>query len=717
MFTPPIFTELDNEARVRESLVAPLLRSLGYAEEDIQVEYPLGFRDQIPLRADYVVSVEHEFGLPPNRLVVEAKRPNTNLKSPEILNQTAYYASHRSVQASHVVTVNGFELNVYEAKGVDTTLLKSFDTQRLKESWGELAELISAAQLRRYFAGTQLTEMLGAGGYGRVFKCWNNRLKRFEALKVLHPGSETLASLLARFEKGAQGLAALDHPYICRVHDVSVFRGRPYYRMEFVEGVAITNYVEQTALNRNERIDLFRKICEGLSHAHKHQVVHCDLKPANVLVKKDGTPKLIDFDFCHIGDNSSTTLSQIIATIAYMDPTIWQNPKNRDVLADIYSSGLLLWSTLTGKELIPGWSPLSLVQSLSSIDDSERFAHVILGCLQENRSLRPRTMDDLLKHLEVMDWHLPVQGKLAGATSNFAMSSPLREFEYYFQLWQQTGRQALPVSINFDRISKNVPNRALTEAEQEFVFRAACEHWSEKYRSMFKTWKVDDLMKCAEIVIGDPEVLEAGKGKIAETTPARKALAILTSVDDYLDARDSERIARFILSVLQKGKLKTLFFTALDDLARLQCLKGKNTKLRVDVSRALIELIRSRLPKSRRDTVKQIGKLLEKLDPWKCGADNQEVAVFLGEVAKDAFLFDRAVATLVCLENPHATDCLIQILDRTKGTQQFESTALKALGVGGRHKRPTVAKYLSEGSFNLSVDLQRAVAQVLTPKT
>jgi hypothetical protein len=199
---------------------------------------------------------------------------------------------------------------------------------------------------------------------------------------------------------------------------------------------------------------------------------------------------------------------------------------------------------------------------------------------------------------------------------------------------------------------------------------------------------------------------------MSQTTPARKALDILASADEYLEVRDSERIARFCCPYLKMEKES--FFTALDDLARLKCLKGKNTNLRIDVSRALIGLIKDRLPKSRRDTVKQIGKLLKKLDPWKCGADNEEVSLFLAEVAKDEFLFDRAVTTLACLENPSATDYLIQILERIKGSPQFEPTALKALGIGGRHKRLAVAKYLSEGSFTLSAQLQRATERLLT---
>jgi serine/threonine protein kinase len=713
MINIPSFTESDNETRVRESLVAPLLRALGYSDEDIFVEFSIGFRDKSNLRADYVISTEHEFSLPPNRIVVEVKRPSVSLSDPEVLDQARYYAAHRAVQATHIILINGLHLNLYETTGALPQLIRSYEVERLSEYWDDLVQTLGAPSLGRYFAGVSLVEKLGSGGYGQVFKAWNDRLRRLEALKVLHPGAEQAVSLLRRFERGAQGLATLEHPYICKVHDVNVYRERPYYRMELVDGISVTQYVNEGDISFPERIDLFKKICEALSHAHNNDVVHCDLKPTNVLVKGDGTPKLIDFDFCHIGSSSSTTLSQVVATIAYMDPTIWLAPQNRDVLADVYSMGLLLWSILTGKDLIPGWTPHSLVDELARIGhDAENLGNLVLACLQENRSFRPQSIGALSKLLGVTEWRMPLQGRLIGAVSNFTTNSPAREFEYQFRLWQQTG--SLPVSTDFDRISKNIPQRPLTDSEQEFIFRAACEHWSTKYRPMFKNWAVDVLIRCAKIVTDDPGVAEANKGKLADTSPARRAIDILAATDEYRGRQDSEKVARFLLDLLRQGKVKNLFHTIVDDLARLQCFKPKGSDLRREVSGILIDLIRLRLPKAGKDSARQIGKLLEKLDPMRCGADTEEVAGFIREVANNSALFDRAVITLTCFENPHATDALIDILESIRGTDEFEKTALKAIGIGGRHKRPAVAKYLSESTTPLhSEELKRAVNALL----
>lgn len=472
MIDVPTFSASDNETRVRESLVAPLLRALGYSDDEILPEFPLAFRvqgDARLIRADYVVSTEHQFGLPPNKIVIEVKKPSVSIFDDDVLDQARIYASHRDIQATYVVLVNGIHLSIYAPSGPRLDLLHSFEVSKLKESWETLFKILGAPSLRWHFAGVQIIEEIGSGGYGRVFKANYMRLNRLEALKVLHPGSQQADTIRRRFERGARGLAVFEHPYICQVYDLNVYRGCPYYRMELVPGVGITQYVTEQNLTLNERLALFQKICEALSHAHENEVVHCDLKPANVLVKADGIPKIIDFDFCHIGSGASTVLSQIVATIAYMDPTIWKNPQNRDVLADVYSTGLLLWSILTGKDLTPSWTPHFLLDELSRVSkEAESFGPIILRCIQEDRFDRPQSIENIIKLLGVSDWHRTTQSMLDGAVANFSMNSPNIEFEYRFRLWQQT--QSLPGSTDFDRITKGIPKRSLSRGEQEFIF-------------------------------------------------------------------------------------------------------------------------------------------------------------------------------------------------------------------------------------------------------
>jgi len=387
--------------------------------------------------------------------------------------------------------------------------------------------------------------------------------------------------------------------------------------------------------------------------------------------------------------------------------------QNRDTLADIYSAGLLLWSTVTGKELVPGWTPHSLVTALDdSPAERDRISHVVLSCIQENRAGRPSDMKRLINLLGIVDWHTSLQSRLLGAVSSFSGNSAAHGFEFLYRLWQQT--KSLPVATDFDRIARSLMDRPLSDSEKEFVFRAACEHWSVKYRSIFKGWSTDELTRLAAVVLADPDISAAGRGKIAETSPARKALDILTVTDEYGSKADSETVARFILELLNGERLKNLFFTALDDLVRLKCFKSPSSQVRTEATRTLIRLIKVRLPNTNKGALRQIGKLLEKLE--RCANDNEEVINFLRDLANQPPLLDKATITLSCFGSVEATDALISILEQLRGTEDFERIALKAIGAAGRHKRPAVARYLSElpPQEVVSQQLRDTIQQLLT---
>lgn len=695
----PVFSPADNETKVRETLVFQLLKALGYENEEIAFEAPLWFRHKdSPDRADYIVTKEHRFGLGMNKLVVEVKNPNIELPNNSVLEQAQEYAFHPSVQASFILLVNGITLEIHASNQSPPELKYSFNVQELPQHWDKLNSIIGAEALGGYFAGLNLISAVGEGGYGEVFKAWNAKLRRYEAIKVLLPGAEKADSWSHRFERGAQGLAALKHPYICEIYDVNSYRGRPYYRMELIDGLNLTEFVNEHSLSLHERLALFEKICEALSFAHRQGVFHCDLKPDNILVGNDYAPKLIDFDLCHINNRSVTFSSQIIATLAYMDPTILGNENEqpvRDHLADVFSTGLLLWSTLTGKKLPMRWAPTYLVHELGNEigeSDAKHLACVILECIHGDRAQRPQSIEEIVQLLGLKEHRKSLESGVAGAANIFTLSNEKIIFQYYFRLWDTD--KTIPSSTDFDRISKNLPKRALTETEKEFVFRAACENWSINYRALFKDWEVEALIKNAEAVLTDLTVESSSRNKVADTSPARKAVSILYAVDVYLSRDDSEKTARFLLSFLKSGRRKELFHTILEDLSKLQCFKRPNSKLRSETTELLVNLVKARLPNASGSNVSQIGKLLEKLDPKICGEDSEEVTLFISEVADYPVLLDKAVRTLTCFGSVHATDELVAMLGKYEKHPDFEKIARKAIGIDGRFKRVEVAQYL-----------------------
>src|SRR5215471_703622 len=147
----------------------------------------------------------------------------------------------------------------------------------------------------------QLLEQIGEGGMGAVWVAeQTDPVKRRVALKLIKPGMDS-RQVLARFEAERQALALMDHPNIARVFDGGLTdEGRPFFVMEYVKGVPITDYCDQSRLPIDERLELFIQVCQAVQHAHQKGVIHRDLKPSNILVTisepgAPGCPKVIDF--------------------------------------------------------------------------------------------------------------------------------------------------------------------------------------------------------------------------------------------------------------------------------------------------------------------------------------------------------------------------------------------------------------------------------------
>jgi serine/threonine protein kinase/tetratricopeptide (TPR) repeat protein len=205
----------------------------------------------------------------------------------------------------------------------------------------------------------KLLEQIGEGGFGVVFMAEQTQpVRRKVALKVLKPGMDT-HQVVARFEAERQALAIMDHPNIAKVFDGgATLSGRPYFVMELVKGMPITEFCDQNHLTTRQRLDLFIPVCQAVQHAHQKGIIHRDLKPSNVLVTvHDTTPvvKVIDFGVAKaLGQELTektlfTAFAQMIGTPLYMSPEqAGQSGLDVDTRSDIYSLGVLLYELLTG---------------------------------------------------------------------------------------------------------------------------------------------------------------------------------------------------------------------------------------------------------------------------------------------------------------------------------------------------------------------------------
>jgi len=205
----------------------------------------------------------------------------------------------------------------------------------------------------------KLLERLGEGGFGTVYLAQQERpVRRRVALKIIKLGMDT-RQVIARFEAERQALAMMDHAGIAKVLDAGATdSGRPYFVMELVRGVPITEYCDRHNLSARARLDLFIEVCHAVQHAHQKGVIHRDLKPSNILVtEQDDQPlaKVIDFGIAkatsqRLGSQTVYTQQrQLIGTPAYMSPEqADMSGLDIDTRSDIYSLGVILYELLTG---------------------------------------------------------------------------------------------------------------------------------------------------------------------------------------------------------------------------------------------------------------------------------------------------------------------------------------------------------------------------------
>ena len=207
----------------------------------------------------------------------------------------------------------------------------------------------------------KLIQWVGEGGVGVVYEAEQAEpVRRLVALKIIKLGMDT-KQVVARFEAERQALAVMDHPNIAKVFDAGATdTGRPYFVMELVRGIKITEYCDQNSLPTKQRLELFIRVCQAIQHAHQKGIIHRDIKPANVLVSRnDGVPvpKVIDFGIAKtttdqpMRDNTLfTACEQFVGTPAYMSPEQAElGGQDIDTRTDIYSLGVLLYELLTGK--------------------------------------------------------------------------------------------------------------------------------------------------------------------------------------------------------------------------------------------------------------------------------------------------------------------------------------------------------------------------------
>jgi len=245
----------------------------------------------------------------------------------------------------------------------DSSALPSFDTDATLDAPGSTAadapEAYGSASAPKTIGDYRLVKKLGEGGMGQVWLAEQTApVRRQVALKLIRAGMFDEA-LLQRFQSERQSLAIMDHPTIAKIFDAGTTPdGQPYFVMEYVPGLPITEYCDQKRLRVAERLELFIKVCEGVQHAHQKAIIHRDLKPANILiVDLDGkpVPRIIDFGLAKAttpqlaGETMFTQVGAFVGTPGYMSPEQTDSGvQDVDTRTDVYALGVVLYVLLTG---------------------------------------------------------------------------------------------------------------------------------------------------------------------------------------------------------------------------------------------------------------------------------------------------------------------------------------------------------------------------------
>jgi TolB-like protein/tetratricopeptide (TPR) repeat protein/tRNA A-37 threonylcarbamoyl transferase component Bud32 len=273
----------------------------------------------------------------------------------------------------------------------------------------------------------RVTEKIGEGGMGVVYKADDLKLKRTVALKFLSGRSLNDEDQRSRFLREAQAAAGLDHSNICTVYAVDEVAGKAFIAMAHLEGPSLQDRIAAGPLEIDEALDIAQQVTQGLRAAHRNDVVHRDIKPANVIFTKEGVAKIVDFGLAQLGGEGRLTKEGVtVGTTAYMSPE-QAMAKPLDQRTDVWSLGVLIYELVTGQAPFLGHYGDAIVYSIVNeqpepmselrSDVPTALQQIVSKALAKNPDERFQNMDEMLADLQSL------RGNLASGTVEVPVST------------------------------------------------------------------------------------------------------------------------------------------------------------------------------------------------------------------------------------------------------------------------------------------------------
>ena len=550
----------------------------------------------------------------------------------------------------------------------------------------------------------KLLQQIGEGGCGVVYMAEQEEpVRRRVALKIIKLGMDT-KQVIARFEAERQALALMDHPSIAKVLDAGATEtGRPFFVMELVRGMAITNYCDENNLPMQRRLELFVQVCQAVQHAHQKGIIHRDLKPSNILVTvNDGVavPKVIDFGIAKATSGQPltdktlfTAFEQFIGTPAYMSPEqAVMTSLDVDTRSDIYSLGVLLYELLTGQ---PPFDPEELLQA--GFDEMRRT-------IREREPAKPSTrLNTMLRgeltttarnrHTEPPRLVHLVRGDLDWIVMKCLEKDRARRYETANGLAADIQRHLNNEPVvarppgNLYRLQKTVRRNKLAFASAAAIalalligFAVSVEMGLKARREATKSRHVaqflEDMLNGADPYIArgrdttlSPEIVDraAENARTKLTGEPQVAMEIeLVLANVYWDLREFDKMAEAAqearrLAARGIGKGSVPYADATSSLARALQGMGKTKEAETTAREAIVLERQARGPGSVReaDSLTCLGDALRHLDrlPEAESAIKQALAIYRQKLGSNTTQFASALHRLnIVLENEGMTN-------------------------------------------------------------
>ena len=351
----------------------------------------------------------------------------------------------------------------------------------------------------------EIISEIGRGAMGAVYKARDPFIGRLVALKTITSGLSAQANSLERFYQEARSAGALQHPHIVTIYELGHEDNTPFIAMEYIEGGSLDHLIEQRqVLPLSVKLGYIVHVCEALSYAHRHNVVHRDIKPGNIMVTKEGTVKVVDFGIARLTDMSLTQPNMMIGSRAYMSPQLYKGER-ADARADIWAVGVTLYEILAYQRPFTGDSEAELMFQILSdkppglqplaADCSEELSRIVGKMLEKKAEDRYQSMEDVLRDLEPL-WKSAQQATVAGLLADCQQLVAVNDL----QRAQGLLRKALQIDLGNTQ-AKSLMDRVTSELRRSQILPKVNEHL-ERGRGFLKKGKLQEARREVEAALG-----------------------------------------------------------------------------------------------------------------------------------------------------------------------------------------------------------------------